>query len=495
MTSTLNKLALVIIATAIITRLLGIIEYPFHDPTEARYAEIPRLIIETGNWIMPPFDYGVPFWAKPPLTFWLTAISFQLFGYSEFAARLPVFLLAGLVLWLSYHFAKVLQGIEKATFSSIVLLSTALFFIASGAVMTDMALCLCISISMISFWHALHHPNNQQARKWSYLFFVGLGLGLLVKGPIVGVLVLLPLIGWVIFNKQWYSAWQNIPWFKGSALMLLIASPWYILAEIESPGFINYFLVGEHFKRFVDAGWTGDLYGMAHKHSSGKIWLLWLFASFPWSFIFLGSVLTWRFRKTKHISIKGACRCNGGASYLLLWAITPMVFFTFCSNILYTYVLPGLPAFAIVVTEILCLRFDIHTIMRSKWLYAGLIIPVAGLFFMGFVWSVPEKLRFEKNQGYLVEWYHRDRDPANSQLSYHGERLFSIGFHTQGHAQRILIDNPALDKLARNSVEDYLIIQKGIIPELPKIFLINFKIIAEYRKYILLKEIIGNETE
>ncbi|MCK5664688.1 MAG: glycosyltransferase family 39 protein, partial [Thiotrichaceae bacterium] len=92
MTNTFSKLSLAIIFIAILARLLGIIEYPLHDPTEARYAEIPRLIIETGNWIMPPFDYGVPFWGKPPLTFWLTAISFKLFGYSEFAARLPVFL-------------------------------------------------------------------------------------------------------------------------------------------------------------------------------------------------------------------------------------------------------------------------------------------------------------------------------------------------------------------------------------------------------------------
>lgn len=281
MTKTFGKLSLAIILLALLTRLFGIIEYPLHDPTEARYAEIPRLIIETGNWIMPPFDYGVPFWGKPPLTFWLTAISFKLFGYSEFAARLPVFLLACVVLWLSYRFASVILGKEKAAFSSIVLLSTALFFIASGAVMTDMALCLCISLSMTGFWHALNNPQTQQARKWSYLFFVGLGFGLLVKGPIVGVLVLLPLVAWTLIKKQWQNAWQKIPWFKGSAVMLFIAVPWYIIAEIDSPGFINYFLVGEHFKRFVDAGWHGDLYGVAHKHPRGKIWLLWLLASFP----------------------------------------------------------------------------------------------------------------------------------------------------------------------------------------------------------------------
>lgn len=487
MTKTFSKISLALIGLAILTRLFGIIEYPLHDPTEARYAEIPRLIIETGNWIMPPFDYDVPFWGKPPLTFWLTAISFKLFGYSEFAARLPVFLLAGLVLWLSYCFAKVILGVEKAAFSSVVLISTALFFIASGAVMTDMALCLCISLSMISFWHALNNPNAQQARKWSYLFFVGMGFGLLVKGPIVGVLVLLPLIAWVIIEKQWLAAWQQIPWFKGSALMLLIAVPWYIIAEIDSPGFINYFLVGEHFMRFVDAGWHGDLYGVAHKHPHGKIWLLWLFASFPWSFIFLGSVLSWPLRRNKAITLKNAYQ-GSMHSYLFLWAIAPMVFFTLSGNILYTYVLPGLPAFAMMVAEMLSLRFDIKSTLQSKWLYAGLIIPLVGLVFMALVWTVPDKLNFEKNQKHLVEIFLNTRQSENSQLSYEGERLFSIDFHTQGQAKRIGLDADSINALSNNSIEDYLIIEKYHLNRLPDEHFKNFAIIAEYRKYALLKE-------
>lgn len=487
MTKAFNKLSLSIIFVAIVLRLLGIIEYPLHDPTEARYAEIPRLIIETGNWIMPPFDYGVPFWGKPPLTFWLTALSFELFGYSNFAARLPVFLLAGVALWLTYGIAKVCQNAEKAAFSTLVLLTTALFFIASGAVMTDMALCVCVSLSMISFWQALHNPDSQQANRWSYFFFVGLGLGLLVKGPIVGVLVLLPLIAWTCIEKQWLAAWQHIPWFKGSALMLLIAAPWYIMAEIDSPGFLNYFLVGEHFKRFVDAGWHGDLYGVAHKHPRGKIWLLWLFASFPWSFIFLGSLLSWPWRKNKQATLKTVYQGNWQC-YLLLWAITPMVFFSLSGNILYTYVLPGLPAFAIIVTELLCLRFDIKFIKQSKWHYAGIIIPVVGILFMALFWVAPEKLNFEKNQQYLVDIYKQSKLSEDSQLFYAGPRLFSIAFHTQGKAEQIDI-NTSWSKMTQNATHDYLIIPISWLTNLSNEQRVQFPVIAEYRKYALLQEL------
>ena len=67
--------------------------YPLTDPTEARYAEIARKMLETGQWVMPQFDYGVPFWGKPPLSTWLSAASMGAFGVNEFAARLPSLLL------------------------------------------------------------------------------------------------------------------------------------------------------------------------------------------------------------------------------------------------------------------------------------------------------------------------------------------------------------------------------------------------------------------
>lgn len=487
MSHSFTKVSLIILFIAVFARLLGMFDYPLHDPTEARYAEIPRLIIETGHWIMPPFDYGVPFWGKPPLTFWMTAISFELFGYSEFAARLPVFLLAIAVLWLTYRFAKFLQGEDKAAFSTLVLVSTALFFIASGAVMTDMALCFCVSLSMISFWQALHNPKAAQAKKWSYLFFVGLGVGLLVKGPIVGVLVLLPLIAWAMLEKQYLAVWQQIPWFKGAAVMLFIAVPWYIAAEIDSPGFINYFLVGEHFKRFVDAGWHGDLYGVAHKHPRGKIWLLWLFASFPWSFIFLGSLISWPFRKNKQQSLKAVSQ-SSWHRYLLFWAITPMVFFSLSGNILYTYVLPGLPAFAILVTELLSLRFSVTIMQGSKWLWAAAFIPVLGLVFLSILWVSPDTFNFEKNQKPLVEAYQQSRRSESSRLAYVGRRIYSVDFHTQGKAKRTKAKQLTLTWLQSNELEDYMIVPKSKLQSLPDGVLQACDTIKTYRNYVLLKE-------
>jgi 4-amino-4-deoxy-L-arabinose transferase-like glycosyltransferase len=77
----------------VVARLATLGAYPLMDSTESRYAEIARKMLETGQWLMPQFDYGVPFWGKPPLSTWLSAMAMAVFGVNEFAARLPSLLL------------------------------------------------------------------------------------------------------------------------------------------------------------------------------------------------------------------------------------------------------------------------------------------------------------------------------------------------------------------------------------------------------------------
>ena len=83
----------IIVALVVVIRLVTLGSYPLMDPTESRYGEIARKMLETGNWIMPQYDYGVPFWGKPPLSTWLSAASMAAFGVNEFAVRLPSLLL------------------------------------------------------------------------------------------------------------------------------------------------------------------------------------------------------------------------------------------------------------------------------------------------------------------------------------------------------------------------------------------------------------------
>lgn len=73
-------------------RLASLGLYPLMDTSEARYGEMARKMLELGDWVTPMFDYGVPFWGKPPLAFWSQALAMQLLGINEFAVRLPAWL-------------------------------------------------------------------------------------------------------------------------------------------------------------------------------------------------------------------------------------------------------------------------------------------------------------------------------------------------------------------------------------------------------------------
>ena len=111
---------------------------PLMDKTEARYAEIARIMAETNNWTTLQIDYGVPFWAKPPLSTWLSAMSFNIFGINEFAARFPYLLLNILVILLIGKYAK-RKGLN-VLIPALILLTIPEFLLHTGVVSTDTAL-------------------------------------------------------------------------------------------------------------------------------------------------------------------------------------------------------------------------------------------------------------------------------------------------------------------------------------------------------------------
>jgi hypothetical protein len=114
--------------------------------------------------------------------------------------------------------------------------------------------------------------------------------------------------------------------------------PWYLLAEARTPGFLDYFIVGEHWDRFMVSGWSGDLYGHSHAFPRGTIWLFAALALLPWSV--LVPVAAWRWRRRAQPAPPDD---RSLLVYLGCWALAPCVVFTLSGNILWTYVLPGIP--------------------------------------------------------------------------------------------------------------------------------------------------------
>ncbi|MEL0629868.1 glycosyltransferase family 39 protein [Psychromonas aquatilis] len=336
----------IFITVIMLIRLVSLQLYPLMDTTEARYGEMARLMVETNNWVTPLFNYDVPFWGKPPMQTWVSALSGKILGISEFSLRFPHFISGILTILLVGYFAY--RKRMSPSLSMFILLTCAGFYIASGAIMTDSLLTLSMTLSMFGFYFGWQNHS----KRYAYLGFVGIGLGLLIKGPLIIVLIGLSIVPWIIINYKVLEGakqfWLRIPIFSGLLLSLIIAGPWYAIAEQATPGFLHYFLVGEHWSRFTVSGWSGDLYGSAHDEPRGMIWLFWLYIAFPWSLVLLYRLI----KSSKKSVFFTDSESKSWHTFLLCWLISPMLLFTFSGNILPMYVLPGLPAIALLLASI-----------------------------------------------------------------------------------------------------------------------------------------------
>ncbi|MDB6060655.1 MAG: glycosyl transferase, family 39 [Verrucomicrobiaceae bacterium] len=464
------------LAFMLVARIVSSALVPLADTTEARYGEIARKMLETGDWITPQHEYGVPFWAKPPLSTWLSAFSMKLFGVNEFAARLPSLLLGIAMLALIWQWTASRRGRDAALVNTTILASMALFFMAGGAVMTDSSLAFCTTLIMVAFWQALHSPQ----RFWGYLFFVGLGLGLLAKGPVVGVLTFLAIIPWVCLRKNWQQMWRSLPWLSGSALMLVIGLPWYAIAEHKTPGFIAYFILGEHFSRFLNSGWGGDKYGHAHAEVFGMIWVFWFMSAFPWSLVFLTKAKLLITRRSEWLHDD-----NGFISFLLLWSFTSMFFFTFANNIIWPYPLPALPAFAVLIVELMYRFGAAQKPLRARLIAFTLAVPIA-LLVVTAIYTDEQQTLLKSSQRATAQYYMRVRPNADSGLYYFRRRYYSGEFYSAGKAK--VIDADDISTLFNNGVSDFVVIYPEDLASLAPEIRAHFKTLQQLGKFLVLQE-------
>ena len=436
-----SKLLLSLLFVSLGLRLLSLGFYPLMDTTEARYGEMARIMFETGNWVTPMFDYGVPFWGKPPIFTWLSSLGFSAFGINEFAARVPHLLVGCGVIWLVYGLAKShYNDRNMGLFAAAILATTLSFLLISGAVMTDTALTFSITLSMISFWQAW----QQKGRAWGYLFFLGLTLGMLSKGPLAVVLVGISLTIWLIPNKRWKKLPTALPWVRGSLLFILLTAPWYVLAELRTPGFLDYFIVGEHIKRFVMSGWQGDLYGSAHEEIRGTIWLYAFAAMLPWS-----PVLIWQWLRSLKDGRDSQESSDGFTSYIVLWLLAPLLLFTFAGNILASYVMPALPAMALLVVH-----FHSQKTLPNGLYKLGFVSPVLiSLVVVALHFNLTNK----QTEKALLGIWQQQSEAADAELFFLQKRPFSGQFYSSGKAK---LRSSEVDSWLPQQAKPFFIIEK-----------------------------------
>ncbi|WP_396185157.1 ArnT family glycosyltransferase [Flavobacterium sp.] len=397
-------------------RLLLTVTIPLLDKTESRYAEIARIMQETNQWVVLQIDYGIPFWAKPPLSTWLSAASFEVFGVNEFASRFPSFLLSVILIIIAGKMVKK-EG-YPFYLPGFILLTMPEFLIHTGVVSTDTSLEFCITIMMISFWKTM---QSETKTYWNYVFFIALGFGFLAKGPLITVLTLPPLFIWCCLDfKRFKAVFSKFSILIGLIITAIIALPWYYFCEQQSPGFLDYFIVGEHYKRFLEPGWKGDLYGSGHSQPKGMIWLLMFAFLLPWI-----QVVLYKLWKNKATIFK-----NSWVSFLIVWAFWTPVFFTISSNILHTYLLPSaMPIMFLVV-------YFWKEFARKKLLIkVALFFPiVAFISYFGLIATgkIDGNLNSDK---YLLENLKVTTENKEIPIYYWKSKNYSGQFYSNGKAQ------------------------------------------------------------
>ena len=465
--------ALVICVSAFLIRLISIGLYPLQDTSEARYAEMARLMVETGDWITVWFDYNVPFWGKPPLFIWLSAISFKLFGINEFAARFPSLLVSIGIIGFTLKLALFQMGQSAGRLVLLILPTTAIFLALSGAVLAEPVMLLSITMILAGFWIGWHAENPQQARIWQYIFFIGCAVALLAKGLAALVLAGLPIFFWCLPNGKLVTLWQKFPWIKGTLLTLLIAVPWYIAAEIKTPGFLQYFLIGEHFQRYLDSGWDGDQYGAAHIRAIGTIWLRWLQSGVPWAPVIAFLTFKW----VRDFAQGNREPISSWRVFVLLWLICPLAFFTFARNIIWTYALPVAPAAALLLAD---LWKDKWHLWPKRLFATATLTPVLMIVLTVFLMNGGG----QKSHKQLMEVVHQ-QNLDNPGILYLYGAPFSSRFYSSGKATSIDSVQHLQEALSNTGRRYFLATEDNDFDHLPENIRSRFSEIARYRDWTL----------
>lgn len=320
-------LAVVLLLVLYLGRIGG---FPFQDPDEGRYAEIPREMMESGDWLTPRLNY-VKYYEKPPLFYWLVGASFLLFGTHEWAARLVPALAGLLTIGLTFALGRSVLGPRAAWIGAAMLATSPLFFGLAQAVAIDMVLTACTTATLATFWFA-----HRSARKGAWVLLVALAaaLGVLAKGLVAlvlpGMIALAALLVWRdLATLRALVGWRPV------VLFLAVAAPWFVLVSRAHPEFAYFIFVREHFERF--AAEVG--------HPEGPFYYLpvLLLGPLPWS-IWAILLAFSREARAAFATIPAEARW-----FLSLWAGLVLLFFTAASSKLAPYILPALPALALLL--------------------------------------------------------------------------------------------------------------------------------------------------
>lgn len=245
---------------------------PLTEIDETRYTEATREMLESGNFLIPQFNYA-PRYQKPILYYWIQSVPVALLGSSEQAARLPSAILAGLLVFMLHAFLwrwlpKALAGLARgdeiarigAFLGAVALATMPMITIWTRGSTTDITLTFFISCALLALLHLelLRAEGETKLSRWYLLAAAAMGLAFLTKGPMG---LVLPVLGWLAFqlkSKQLGAEMRRVPWLYAIIIFVVIALPWYVATYfVDGPGFLQHFFGYENVGRFTGNAMEG----------------------------------------------------------------------------------------------------------------------------------------------------------------------------------------------------------------------------------------------
>ncbi len=305
---------------------------PLFDPDEGYYPETAREMIERGNWLDPVFN-DAPRWGKPVGFYLAEAAAMRVLGTGEFAARLPS-LLAGLGFTLVTASAGAVLFGGGAGLTAGVICATAIMpSVYSRSAVPDMFLAVFVALGLLAFLKATWRRNTPGGA-WLWIMYVSAALAFLSKGPLGAILPAIAIGGFLLLSGQW----RQLPRLKigrGVLLFTAVAAPWYCyMYTLHGQDFLVEHFIGRNLQRYFTNRWE----------HSGPPWYylpVLIAGTFPWTAAVVAGVYA---SARKALSRSEAARPH---LFLLCWLAGMLLFFSFSRSKLPNYVLPLLPAAAI----------------------------------------------------------------------------------------------------------------------------------------------------
>jgi 4-amino-4-deoxy-L-arabinose transferase-like glycosyltransferase len=290
------------------------------DDADSTHAEAAREMVVRGDYVTLHVN-GIRYLEKPPLLYWLVAFGFHVFGFREIAVRLPSALAIGLLAWLAYRWGRRARDEYTGVYAALFVVTGVGCYLFTRILIPEAILSLLISAACWFFLTALE-PHERPWR-W-YAGYSCVALAVLAKG-LIGIVFVGGIMGvFVLITGDW-RRWREFRLLSGTALLVLIAAPWHLLAGFRNHGFFWFYFVNEHFLRFLGKRYPRD-YSKLPAYLYWSLHLAWLF---PWS-LYFPLVLKEGWSKLR----SGSLSDFGARTRLLcwLWGGMILVFFAISTN-------------------------------------------------------------------------------------------------------------------------------------------------------------------